>query len=272
MATTGIDHVLIAVPALEPARAEFASLGFVVTPKAAHARFGTANHLLVLGDAYVEAIAIEHPDPIDRSSQAVLAPAIAAGGGVPALALATTDAAASRVALLAAGVEATEPLHWSRASDTPDGPRTASFTTMWLHSELLPEFVNFFCQHHTPDCIYHPAWQRHTNGATRLAGIRRRTSRDVGELARVLRQRLGADAVRTGPGNSVVASFGRHVLEYAPPASGSNCQIVIAVRCLDATAAVLGSRALHADDGSLQVALQCAPTVELCFVEDRNDT
>jgi len=272
MATTGIDHVLIAVPALEPARAELESLGFVITPRATHERFGTANHLVVLGDAYLEAIAIENPSPADPTSQAMLAPAIDAGGGVPALALSTTDPAASHFVLLSAGVMASEPLTWSRPADTPDGPRTASFTTMWLRSEFLPEFAAFFCQHHTPECIYQPAWQRHPNGAVRLVGIRRRTSRDAGELAQVLRQRLGAGAVRSGAGTSVGVSVGRHFVEYVPPASGSNCQIMLAVRSIDAAAAVLGRRASRAGDGSLRVALDCAADVELLFVEDRNDT
>jgi hypothetical protein len=227
---SGIDHVLFAVPDLEAARAEFESLGFQVTPRGRHERFGTANYLVVFEDAYLELIGVEDVNPVDPAFQRLLAPTIAAGGGVPALALATTDAQATYRGLRTAGIAVTEPVTWSRPADTPDGPRTATFTTMFVDPAAAPGFATFFCQQHTPGHVRHPLWQRHGNGTVGLAGVRRHLSGAAGDAADGWARYLGPQAVETTPAAAVRSTLGPHFIAVDFGASEAACEVELRTR------------------------------------------
>lgn len=230
--SSGIDHVLVATPDLESTRAEFESLGFQVTPGAKHERFGTANYLCILDDSYIELIGIENHDAPDRTSLDVLEPCIANGGGLPMMALATDDAIASHRALRSIGIPAGEPLQWSRRADTPDGQRTASFTTLFAETEIIPELVAFFCEHHTPGFVRHPAWRVHPNTASHLIGVSLTTRRSMDAVR--AQMELVAHSVASGQDHQGVrATLGPHYLHYQPTQGSGLSMIVIGVRSLE---------------------------------------
>lgn len=226
--SSGIDHILIATPDLELARAEFESLGFQVTPRGCHERFGTANYLCIFDDSYLELIGIENHNAADRTSLDVLEPCIAAGGGVPMIALATNDAIASHRALTTVGIPADEPLKWSRPADTPDGARVASFTTLFAKAEILPDLVAFFCEHHTPDYVRHPAWRAHANGASHLIGVSFATARAMNGVRAQLS--LVASLSPAQDERDVCATLGPHFLRYRSSPDARQCEITIGVR------------------------------------------
>jgi hypothetical protein len=247
--SSGIDHIVIATPDLELTRAEFESLGFQVTPRARHERFGTANYLCILEDAYIELIAIERHDPVDRTSLDVLKPCIANGGGVPMIALATTDATATHNALAEAGISMDAPLNWSRPADTPDGIHVASFTTLFAKTEILPDLVAFFCQHHTPDYVRHPAWRVHANTASCLLGISLVTTRAM-EAVRdqvSLLAHVSSDLQQ----REVCATLGTHFLHYQCSSEPRQCNMVLGVRDCDR----LGNIGQHIDPTTRAVTL-----------------
>lgn len=210
-----IDHVVIGTPDIERTRREFMELGFQVTPHAIHEKFGTDNYLIVLDDAYIELLGITGRPAQSRTSLDILEPCIAQGGGVPMLALAADDMAATQQRLHALGVESRDPITWSRPADTPDGLRTASFTTMFLGGPLLPGFAVFYCKQHTVDFVRHPVWRRHTNGAKQLLGVTRYCD---GELNHAMRQ-LGRLGGVSATGGGVELAFGRHSLIYRAASS-----------------------------------------------------
>lgn len=211
-----IDHVVIGTPDLEAARAEFVELGFQVSPHAIHEKFGTDNYLVVLEDSYIELLGITGRPAGSRTSLDILEPCIAHGGGIPMLALAADDMAAKRQRLHALGVQPREPISWSRPAETPDGLRTASFTTMFLGGPLLPGFSVFYCKQHTVDFVRHPAWRRHPNGANELLGVTRYSDANLnGALGQL--ERLGG--VRATDG-SVELTFGNHSLIYRVASAG----------------------------------------------------
>jgi catechol 2,3-dioxygenase-like lactoylglutathione lyase family enzyme len=211
---TGIDHLVLAVPDLAASRAEFESLGFQLTEKAVHDRFGTSNHLIILGDCYIELLAIENPDVADRTSLNIMNQWVPRGGGLAMIALASDDALESHAALVQHGLSATEVMHWSRDANTPDGLKTASFSTFFMREELVPEVASFFCQQHTINYVRHPLWQVHRNGARRLAELSLGTARDMNALV----EQLSRFAVTDQSASRVSARIGLHGISYEPSA------------------------------------------------------
>jgi hypothetical protein len=64
----GIDHLVIAVPALDAAAAAIEeALGLAVTGGGRHLALGTENRLVVLGDSYLELVSIADPEVAQRS-------------------------------------------------------------------------------------------------------------------------------------------------------------------------------------------------------------
>lgn len=220
-----IDHVVIATPNLEAARKEFMGLGFQVTPHGVHERYGTENYLVILEDSYIELLGITGCHPQSRASLDILEPCIAAGGGVPMLALAVDDMEAAYKRVRDLGIDVQEPVSWSRLADTPDGVRTASFTTMFLDEPILPTVSVFYCKHHTISVVRHPAWRRHPNGASSLLGLTLCLDFDPVQ-AQCLCDRLGG--VQDTHGHTHI-TFGDHQLTYRAEAGGAKAEIHIAL-------------------------------------------
>ncbi|MEO0688659.1 MAG: VOC family protein [Pseudomonadota bacterium] len=163
LASARLDHLVLATPDLEASRAEFESLGFLVTPKQVHAHFGTANHLVVLKDIYIELLGIEHEDPDDASFRDLIQSSIEAGGGLVMVALTSDDSQGFATTLRKSGFEASEPNTWSRLARTPSGDFEASFTTFRFEPTLLHGTHTFYCKQHTPELVFQAEWMRHAN-------------------------------------------------------------------------------------------------------------
>lgn len=207
-----IDHIVIGTPNLEATREELIDLGFQITPHGVHEKFGTDNYLFVLEDSYVELLGVSGRPAEVRTSLEVLEPCVAAGGGVPMLALAANNMDAAHTRLQALGVEATAPLFWSRPADTPDGPRTASFTTMFVNSPMLPGLATFYCKHHTVEFVRHRAWREHRNGVQALQRLIFRSSALLAQAKQVASTHGSSQT----DGGGIEFRFGEHVLEYLP--------------------------------------------------------
>ena len=83
MRFTGIDHVLIGVSDLEAAADIYRRLGFQTTPRGRHIGQGTAEHCLMLSDAYVKLVGVADP----REPAHALGCYLAEGEGLRGLAL-----------------------------------------------------------------------------------------------------------------------------------------------------------------------------------------
>ncbi|HSL11953.1 MAG TPA: VOC family protein [Actinomycetota bacterium] len=57
-----VDHVVMAVRDLERSAASWARLGIATVPGGVHPRWGTANRIAPLGDAYLELLAVDDDD------------------------------------------------------------------------------------------------------------------------------------------------------------------------------------------------------------------
>jgi hypothetical protein len=128
------------------------------------------------------------------------------------LALAANNMDAAHTRLQALGVEATAPLFWSRPADTPDGPRTASFTTMFVNSPMLPGLATFYCKHHRVEFVRHRAWREHRNGVQTLKRLIFRSSALLAQAKQAASTHGGSQT----NGGGIEFRFGEHVLEYLP--------------------------------------------------------
>jgi catechol 2,3-dioxygenase-like lactoylglutathione lyase family enzyme len=169
--TLTLDHLVILVPDLDTAIADYRSLGFSVQPGGTHADGGTHNALVVFADgAYLELIAFLRPHPSHRWGShaarghsgfvdfALLPPdaALGAGAGVAGV---VADAASR-------GLAYTGPFDGGRLR--PDGQRL-----VWQMGLPPAPELPFLCGDITPRGLRVPegAVRQHPNGVTGVACI-----------------------------------------------------------------------------------------------------
>lgn len=98
---TGIDHIIIGMHDLEQATEQFwQKLGLVASGGGVHPTGGTANRIIVIGDTYLELIAVRAPD----EAQSSMLDRLAKGEGYLNCVLASDDLAADADAMRQRGV------------------------------------------------------------------------------------------------------------------------------------------------------------------------
>jgi hypothetical protein len=174
----GLDHIVHAVRDLDAAAALYRRLGFQVGARNRHPpEWGTQNHIVQLAGTFVELLAIA-----DSSQMAPHAPRffsfgafnrdyLTRGEGLSMLVLegcGAPDAEAFR----AAGIGDFEPFHFEREGNRPDGtPIKLAFSLAFASDPRAPEIGFFTCRHHFPENFWNPAFQRHPNTASAVAGV-----------------------------------------------------------------------------------------------------
>lgn len=148
---TRIDHVVLAVPSLAQASAQFRSLGFNVQPGGAHPGMGTHNAIAFNEEDYIELLAIR--DAAEQSAAAArpgswvagVAEFIAAGGGLGYVVVQSDDVAGDVEAMRNRGVDTGATLEGKRL--TPSGQELR-----WKLAVLGPRnpLPIFFIEHQTP--------------------------------------------------------------------------------------------------------------------------
>ncbi|WGF89213.1 VOC family protein [Marinivivus vitaminiproducens] len=241
----GMDHVVVLARALDQAARAWHDLGFTLSPRGVHsAHIGSANHTIPLGADYIELLGILTPTDVNRNARAFLD----RREGLERIALRTDDAAAGVQALQAAGLAVTGPLAFGRPVDLPGGlTGEARFRTFHWPPGLAPAGVGLFaCQHLTPEAVWVPEWQRHTNGAQGLDHVGvlaadphaagKRCAELTGLVAEV--EEPGVVSVATGPGRGTIRfldtdGFARRYPGLALADPGEEGARVLCVRVAD---------------------------------------
>jgi len=215
---TGLDHLVVAVRGLDAAAADWAALGFTLSPRGLHsAHIGSANYTMMFGEDYLELLGVVTPTPHNQA----LRDFVAAREGLDRAAFTTTDAAAGADSLRARGVDAVGPVHFSRPVPLPDGGETeARFSVFrWPATARVGGLGIFACQHHTRDAVWVPSLQTHANGARRILRVLVATddpAGGAGALAEAIDGRARADGdvhvVATAPGRGEIAFAPRDVI------------------------------------------------------------
>jgi catechol 2,3-dioxygenase-like lactoylglutathione lyase family enzyme len=157
-----VDHLVILVDDLAKATADYAALGFVVTPGGEHADGRTHNALVAFADgAYLELIAFKAEAP-----QHIWWRHTAIGEGLIDFALLPGDTGEDVAAARARGLEMAGPYPGGR--NRPDGVRLE-----WQTARAADPELPFFCGDVTPRALRVPGadtWG-HDNGVEGLARL-----------------------------------------------------------------------------------------------------
>lgn len=162
----GIDHIVIAVRDLDQASADYAALGFTVTPGGEHTGGATHNALISFADgSYFELIAFREPDrPQDHKWWG----RFSTGEGTVDFALLADDVAAEAERLAAAGITVDGPVAGGRLR--PDGEQVA-WRNLGLSAPGVP--LPFVIEDVTPRAVRvpPPPATEHPLGVSGITGL-----------------------------------------------------------------------------------------------------
>lgn len=142
----------------------FRSLGFKIAPRGYHS-LGSMNNLIVFGTNYLELIGLDPTNPNPRKE--LLDWPI----GLNGLVYGSDDIDATKARLQSRQLPALEPKSFSRPV-TVDGKEVeARFRTVHMDPKFFPASRLYFCEHQTPELVWHDAFMRHPNTANALTRI-----------------------------------------------------------------------------------------------------
>lgn len=159
-----LDHLVInAMFELDLAQSVFEALGFVVTPRGYHS-LGSMNHLMVVGDAYLELVGVPRQG---LQRQDVLDSPL----GLSGLVFQSADADATHARLSAAGLPALEPLQFFRPLELDGVEHPVGFRIVRMGRDRFAAGRVYFCQHLTPEMVWRQDWLKHPNGLRAIASV-----------------------------------------------------------------------------------------------------
>ncbi len=138
---TGLDHIIIGVNDLEQATTVFSQkLGLTASGGGVHPSGGTANRIIVIGDTYLELIAVRTPGEAQQS----MLDRLAKGDGYLNFVLSSNAIEADSKAMLSRGVSIIGPKHGQLRS-------TEGRTRAWSRADVeqpdLTQHYPFLIQH-----------------------------------------------------------------------------------------------------------------------------
>ncbi len=225
-----LDHVVIDVrDHIDEAMRCFSSLGFQLTPRGRHT-LGSVNHLAMFATDYLELLGFAEDSAI--RPELTRFPM-----GLNGLVFKTTDADQVHRQAEEAGLPVLPVQSFSRPVALDGATRDARFRTTRLDPDKITVGRVYFCEHLTPDLVWRPEWQTHSNGAQRTAALFRDLFGDNAAIDRDGRQLVtaGTAQVELVPPNKIEAEFGEAAAEPAGRAEYM-AALGIRVRSLSETA------------------------------------
>jgi len=175
--TRRFDHLVLPVHDLDRARQFYGGIGFTLTPLARHP-FGTANSLVQLQGNFLELLAVADPAVIPKpaagkfSFGAFNEAFLKKREGFSMLVLVSQDAGTDAAVFKAQGLDAYDVFKFGREATLPDGSKArVDFSLAFVTEPSMPEAVFFACQQHAPQHFWRPEYQKHANGAIRIAEV-----------------------------------------------------------------------------------------------------
>jgi len=163
--TFALDHLVINVLFdMDRAAALMSQLGFTVTPRGHHS-LGSINHLIVFEGHYLELIGL--PSGTDALRRDVLE----SPRGLNGLVFQSGDVDSSLRALRNSGLTMLEPQSFSRPVVIDGIEQIARFRTIRTVPELFEAGRLYYCQHFTPELVWHRSWMSHANGCHGLSEL-----------------------------------------------------------------------------------------------------
>ena len=258
--TPAFDHAVITAGVrMDAAAGLYRRLGFTLTPRGFHT-LGSINHLVVLGSTYIELLGLP-PEAPDARPEIRDAP-----DGLDALVFRSHDAEATRAAAAARGAPVGAVQQFSRPVVIGEHAHDAVFRTVRTAPGCAQAGRLYFCEHLTPQFVWHAPWQSHPNGALELAGVRVRVG-DVAREERLYRSLLGDAAIeRRANGFTARADPVAIVVdEGAGQPRMTGLTVRVADRARLPPLLERGGIAFSREDDAIRVPAAHAWNLELCF-------
>jgi glyoxalase-like protein len=172
----GLDHIVHAVRDLDAAGAHYQSLGFTVGARNKHS-WGTHNRIVQFPGVFIELLTLAEPGKLGHDGFSKLFGAytgefLKRGEGLSLLILESRDARADESDFRAAGIAASDVMRFDREGSRPDGtPVKVGFSLAFAEDKHAPDIHFAICQQHYPENFWNPAFQKHPNGVTGIAGV-----------------------------------------------------------------------------------------------------
>jgi len=173
----GLDHIVHAVHDLDAAGEAYARLGFTVGAHNRHP-WGTHNRIVQFPGVFIELLSVGDMEripparPRSLSFGAFTRDFLAKGEGLSMLVLEGKGAAADAQAFRAAGIGDFDVFDFEREGKRPDGSTVkVAFSLAFAQDKQAPDTGFFTCQQHYPENFWNPAFQRHANSVSGVAGV-----------------------------------------------------------------------------------------------------
>jgi hypothetical protein len=155
----------------------YAALGFTVGARNKHP-WGTQNRIVQFPGVFIELITVGEPELIPPAKPRSISFGQFTGDflkrheGLSMLVLEGKGAAADADAFRAAKIGDFDVFDFEREGKRPDGSTVkVAFSLTFAEDKLAPDTGFFTCQHHYPENFWNPAFQKHPNGVTAIAGV-----------------------------------------------------------------------------------------------------
>ncbi len=173
----GLDHIVHAVRDLDAAGEAYARLGFTVGARNQHP-WGTHNRIVQFPGVFIELLTIGDGSRIAGhrprmiSFGAFTRDFLARGEGLSMLVLEGKGATADAEVFRTAGIGDFDVFDFEREGKRPDGSSVkVAFSLAFAADPKAPDTGFFTCQQHYPENFWNPAFQKHQNGVTGIAGV-----------------------------------------------------------------------------------------------------
>lgn len=172
----GLDHIVHAVRDLDAAAALYRKLGFTVGARNRHP-WGTHNHIVQFPGSFIELLTLAEPDKLGEDGFSRLFGAynrdfLQTDEGLSLLILESRDAVADEQDFRAAGIAGSEVMRFEREGRRPDGTVVKlGFSLAFADDILAPQIHFATCQQHYPENFWNPAFQKHANSVSGIAGV-----------------------------------------------------------------------------------------------------
>jgi hypothetical protein len=207
--TFALDHVVInTLFDMDRAAELMSQLGFTLTPRGYHS-LGSINHLVMFEHDYLELIGLPLGTDVLRKD------VLESPRGLNGLVFQASDIDACQRTLRDSGLAMLEPQSFSRPVTIDGVEHLARFRTVRTAPELFEAGRVYYCQHFTPELVWHRPWMSHSNGVRGLSELVIVISNPETDVLRYAKA-AQAPSKRQGDDWTVVLSNGFHLTLISP--------------------------------------------------------
>jgi Glyoxalase-like domain len=160
-----LDHLVInALFDMDGAAVLMSRLGFTLTPRGYHS-LGSINHLMVFEGHYLELLGLPLGTDVLRRDL------LESPRGLNGLVFKSRDVDTSLGQLRRSGLAMLEPQSFSRPVTIDGIEQLARFRTVRTAPDMFAAGRVYYCQHYTPELVWHHQWMSHANGCKGLSEL-----------------------------------------------------------------------------------------------------